>query len=335
MLVRQPLLPQPAPQEEEPFFARFSHSALQTLKGFLRNPLRVSLPHNDPVMAGALAALLGVMLYVAALALLGHYVLSHAASAMDNGLQGALTIEIAPAAEAQKDWKSAEERASAAQEKLKGLSGIKHVARVPEAQMAALLSPWLGENKTLRGLPLPLLLDVGLDERATIDRGALTKALEGIPGVTLDDHGRFLTELTSFADALRITASVIVAISLVGLVLAAYFSAQATYYINRDMIEILHMIGAEDSAIAGYTGTAILRLALFAACVALGLSLLTLMALLLAQQGMDFSFLPSLHFSFLDWIVLLLQWLLLLVAAIGACLMAARFTVLASLSRLP
>lgn len=335
MLVREPLLPHEQSREKD-FDARaFFQSLLQSLKGFLKNPLRVSLPHNDPLMAGALAALLGVMLYVAALALLAHFVLSHAAETLDSGLSNAMTIEILPASATQKDWKSVSDRASDAQQKLRAIPGVKAVTPLAEARVAALLAPWLGNEAAIKTLPLPLLLDVQLDARATIDRAAIEKAVEGINGVAVDDHGKFLSELKSFANALRATAFYIVILSLSGLILAAYFAAQATYYINREMIEILHLIGAEDGAIAQYTGMAILRLALLAACTALGLSLLTLMVLMFAQKGMDFSFLPSLRFSFLDWMLLLLEWVLLLIGALAACLIAARFTVLASLSRLP
>ena len=183
-------------------------------------------------------------------------------------------------------------------------------------------------------MPLPMLLDVQLDPKARIDKTALNKIIADVPGTSLDDHGRFMGQLVAFGQSMRDISLSVVLLGIGALVLSAYFSAQATFYMNRDMIEILHLIGAEDNAIAQHTGMSIMRLMLVSCSAALTFMFITLILVLRSASGLDMSFFPNFEIGFGDWLVLILQWVLLFGFAIIVCLLAARFTVLQALRRL-
>lgn len=306
----------------------------QSLKGMMRKPMAVQLPTNDRKMSVALAILLATLLFVSALALLIHFVLGHAADGMDTGIRSSMTVEILSATSEQRDWKSADDRLKQVQTALRKLPGVTKAEPVPLNHMRDLLKPWLGEKITLDGLPLPLLLDVQLDPKATIDKNAIGKIIADVPGTTLDDHGRFMGQLVAFGQSMRNISLTIIVLSVGALILSAYFAAQATFYMNRDMIEILHLIGAEDNAIAQHTGMSILRLMLVSCSVALAFLFITLILIVKSAAGLDFSMFPNFDIGFFDWIALILEWGILFCASILFCLLAARFTVLQALRRL-
>ncbi len=306
----------------------------QSVSGITRKPMVVQLPTNDRKMSFALAALLATLLYVCALALLIHFVLGHAADGMDTGIRSSMTVEILSPSSQQSDWKSAEERLKQVQERVRKLPGVIKAEAVPLGHMRDLLKPWLGEKITLDGLSLPLLLDVQLNPHATIDKNALAKIIADVPGAMLDDHGRFMGQLVAFGQSMRNISLSVILISIFALVLSSYFAAQATFYMNRDMIEILHLIGAEDNAIAQHTGMSILRLMLVSCCVALIFLFTTLILIVKSSAGLDMSLFPNFDIGFFEWIALILEWGILFCAALLFCLLAARFTVLQALRRL-
>ncbi|MBY0427631.1 MAG: hypothetical protein K2Q32_00250, partial [Alphaproteobacteria bacterium] len=182
--------------------------------------------------------------------------------------------------------------------------------------------------------PIPLLLDVQLDPHARVDKNALNKIIADVPGTILDDHGQFMGQLVAFGQSMRNISLSVILISILALVLSSYFAAQATFYMNRDMIEILHLIGAEDNAIAQHTGMSILRLMLVSCSVALVFLFVTLILMLKSASGLDVSLFPNFDIGFFEWIALILEWGILFCAALLFCLLAARFTVLRALRRL-
>ncbi len=311
----------------------------QTMRGMLRKPLVVQLPNNDNNMSIALAALLATLLYICALALLAHFVLGHAANGMDTGIRSSMTVEILSAGSEQRDWKSSQERLDIVQNRMIKVPGILKAEPVPLSHMRDLLKPWLGETIAgekiaLDGLPLPLLLDVRLDPRATIDKNALNALIKDVPGVILDDHAQFMGQLIGFGQSMRSISLCVIFISISALVLSVYFAAQATFYMNRDMIELLHLTGAEDNAIAQHTGMSILRLMIVSCSVALAFLFITLILLLNSASGLDVSLFPNFNIGFFEWVALVLEWGILFCAALFLCLAAARFTVLRALRRL-
>lgn len=347
MLTREPIIPD-ATADAEPKTAQ----VMKTLKHWLsdmrhsmdglnKRALHVTLPGGDGRMAYALTGLMAVMLYVCAMALLAHFVLSHVASGFDSNLRGSVTLEILPDNGARvnadkNEQKTEDARVKQVEERLQKLSGVQHVERLAQTKIAQLLQPWLGNNATINQLPLPILLDVRLDKSngATVSQNTLQKALEGLPGIVIDDHASMMQDLSVFVTTLEGLALYVALAGLAALALTAYFAAQATFYINRELIEILHLIGAEDSAIAQHTGLYVLRLALMAAIMALAAAFLTLIGLWVSGHGMDLSFLPNFEISFLSWIGLVMQWAVLMGLSIVLCLLTSRLTVLRALRNL-
>ncbi len=314
----------------------FGHLAdLRTsLSGGLRDPMHVQLPQSDVRMNVALAALLAVMLYVAAISLMAHHVLTHVAHGLDRSLQSRVTYEILPDTTRPDDRAGMESRAKNLIESLKKIPGITRASIIDRTHIGALLEPWLGPRLGLDQLPLPVLVDVQLDAAQPPAPNLLERAALAFPGVTLDNHAEFQSDLARFVSATRNLALYVLLLALMALTFTSYFSAQATFHMNREAIELLHLIGADDKAVAQHMGIAVLRVAVMAAGAAMALAFITLLALWMASYRLDLSIFPSLSFTAFDWLWLAVLWLIMILGAILACLLAARFTVLRALRRL-
>lgn len=307
---------------------------LANMTGFWKDPLHVQLPRSDARMNTALSILLAIMLYVGLLAVLGWHVVNHAATGLDQSLAARVTYEILPDSDHPQDKKALAARATQLMDDLRKLPGVIKVSLMDQDKMQDLLSPWLGTQTKISDLPLPALIDVTLDNAKPPSRSALQDIIAKAPGVSLDDHARFQNELLRLIGSLRNLGLTILALAFTAIVLTSYFAAQATFHMNREVIELLHLIGAEDRAIAQHMGLAVLRQALMAACLALALALLTLMALALGGDALNLTFLPNFHISFVGWVLLTFLWAGMLAISLFCCLLAVRLTVLRALRKL-
>lgn len=133
---------------------------------------------------------------------------------------------------------------------LRTTPGIRQVWVLSDEEQQALVAPWLGERVDLADLPAPRLIDVELDEA-----GPDTEALQGrldltVSGVIYDDHAAWRAPLVSAArglERLALIATLLILLTAAGMIA---FAARATLSANRQVIETLRLVGAEDGFIA-------------------------------------------------------------------------------------
>jgi cell division transport system permease protein len=332
--------PEPAPSLEPVALPAAIPSAsswapfLAMLSGLLRDPLYVRLPFEERRFGLMLAALLSITLYGSFLAIGVSGVLGHAASGMDREMARRITFEVLPDPGKPGDVESKQERVKALAEKLSEVEGVEKVTHLPEEKMNALLAPWLGREKAPTDLPLPALIDVELKEPSPQIKEALAKAAAGVQGVMMDDHVAFEGALFRSVRGLQFTALYVLALGFAALLLTAAFAAETHFHINRNTIEILHLIGARDSAIARHMGLAVLRLAVAAAISAFTLALLTLFVLSGSMQGLDLSLFPNFSLGLGGLVGIVMKWIMAAILAITLCYAAAHISVLRALSRM-
>jgi cell division transport system permease protein len=114
-----------------------------------------------------------------------------------------------------------------------------------------LLEPWLGAGLDLGQLPIPRLILVRLRGQGSDDLGALRKALAAaVPQADLDDHRIWATRLGTMANAIVILATALFALMIVAMGTAIGFATRGAMAGNREIIEVLHLVGASDAFIA-------------------------------------------------------------------------------------
>jgi cell division transport system permease protein len=114
-----------------------------------------------------------------------------------------------------------------------------------------LLEPWLGAGLDLGQLPIPRLILVRLRGQGSDDLGALRKALaSAVPQADLDDHRIWATRLGAMANAIVVLAAALFALMIVAMGTAIGFATRGAVAANREVVEVLHLVGASDAFIA-------------------------------------------------------------------------------------
>lgn len=242
----------------------------------------------------------GLLVFLATLACAAGMFLSVAGDNWRQNLSGTLTIQI-PVSEAS----DRRERVDAAAELLRTTAGIVSVRPIPDAEIAVLLEPWLGKQVLGLDLPMPDLIDVTTARGAEIDIGALSTRLKQVaPGAVIDDHARWLRRLTEFTRIAETISFAVMIVILISAVATVVFTTRTGLAIHSEVVEVLHLIGAQDSYVARQFQSHTLRLA--SAGAAVGFLLGAGLVWLAHVHGGRLSggLLPELAFGPLQWALL-------------------------------
>lgn len=282
------------------------------------------LPLEGDEAARFLPWLIAVMVFLASLALAASLGIQGAAARWDKALAGAATVQVPAGPETDK-------QVASALQLLRGLPGIIQAQALSRDAAAALVAPWLGEAASLPDLPVPRVIEITYDPQQ-LDEAALRQQLSrAVPGASFDDHQRFVSGLRAIAHAAVLVGLGIFALVALVAMVAVIFTTRTGLAVHHEVIEVLHLIGAQDRYVANgfayhawWTG---LRGGLFGAIfAAASLLLLTIGATRLAP-----GLLPAVSLGLADWLLLAA-----LPPAAGLLAAAtARLTVMRALARLP
>ncbi|WP_282093899.1 cell division protein FtsX [Epibacterium ulvae] len=159
-------------------------------------------------------------------------------------LAGAATLRInAPA-----DQKVAQTEAALAI--LQQTPGVARARALSREEQVGLLTPWFGADLPIDTLPVPQLIEVFSADPPYDATGLRLRLQAEVPGAVLDDHTRWREPLVEAARALRLLA--LISILLLGGAMAAMITlaANAALAANAQVIEVLRLVGAQDSYIA-------------------------------------------------------------------------------------
>ena len=129
--------------------------------------------------------------------------------------------------------------------------GVTNVKALTLDESAALLEPWLGQADVLKSLPVPRLIALEIDRGSPPDLEALRQRLTSqFTGVTLDDHRHWQQQIRTVTRSFALGGSLIlllVAAATIAIIESATRSSMASH---RDIVEVLHFVGATDRFIA-------------------------------------------------------------------------------------
>jgi cell division transport system permease protein len=167
---------------------------------------------------------------------------------------------------------------------------------------------------------------------ASIDLGALAaRVAEAMPGARLDDPRDWLAELALLARSLQAVAAAIVLLVIGAAIATVVVTTQMGLAVHREVIEVLHLIGAQDSYVARQFERHALMLGLRGAALGFALALATLYGLSQAAAAIEAPLLPAFALQAWGWGTL---GALPLVMAL-VVMATARLTVLRALARMP
>ncbi|HEV2549846.1 MAG TPA: FtsX-like permease family protein [Stellaceae bacterium] len=293
---------------------------------------RLDIPLNRDSSVRFLPWIIGLMVYLAGLALAGTLVLNGTLARWDRSLSGTLTVQLPPAEAGKGD-----DALAAVLQTLRDTPGVKNAEPLGAEATTRLLEPWLGNALSADELPLPRLIDLRIDTDAPPDLAALRARLAAAaPQAVLDDHRLWLDRLASLVVSVELTALAVVVLIGAAAVLTVVFTTRAGLAVHHGVIEVLHLIGARDNYIARQFERQALELGLRGGVMGLVLTIATLALIghagdATALLGERVRLVPVLELRFWHWLFIAL----LPAAAAGIAMLTARFTVLRALARMP
>jgi len=260
-----------------------------------------------------------------------------AADAWTAGLDGAMTVQVRsdtgnnPGANPGSRAENTANITAQAEAALRSVAGVTSARALDASELDALLKPWFGDDGAPAGAPLPILIDVQLDTIAPAVVSDLTAALEraGIDA-SVDDHESWARDLRRAAGAARTLALATFALLVAAAIAVTSFATRTSLAARADVVDVLHLVGADDTYIASEFTRRFLGLGVRAGLLGATLAFAAALAAFLLTRGGGDDFLPSFRFARLDVIILALAPL----ASATVAAFTARETVLRTLKRL-
>lgn len=294
---------------------------------------RSDLPLKGDATSRYLPWLIAPMVFLSAVALAATFILNGLIGRWDRDVSGTLTVEVATApGDAAEATEPTRQRVEQVLRILDGTPGIAASHALSQEQLIALMAPWLGTSDVLKDLPLPALIDVTVKEDANLDVDALAQTIsKTVPGASLDDHRRWLDRLIGLSRSIEWLAIGIV--TLIGMVTIAtvYYATRTGMAIHREVIEVLHVIGAPDAYVADQFAHRAFVLGLRGGILGLMLTLPILGGIAFGAHKMQGGFLADLSLPLTGIVAVLI---LPVVAALLAML-TARMAAYGVLARMP
>ncbi len=202
------------------------------------------LPRN---LLGAhlLPLVIAVNVFLASMAILGGLALIAATGQWTSELEQLVTVQVPP-----ESGVSGGAVVKSVLGVLREHPGVAQARALEIAEMEALLAPWLGQSAVVRELPLPQLIDVELRPGAVLD--TLRKRLEAeFPGVEIDDHRQWREQMQSIASTARLICWALVAMISLAAISVIIFATRASLENQSELVGLMHLIGAQNSFVAG------------------------------------------------------------------------------------
>ncbi|MEZ5850852.1 MAG: ABC transporter permease [Hyphomicrobiaceae bacterium] len=211
-----------------------------------RIPASASIVPPGSVTGRSLTLVVSIMCFLACLTAGGVYMINKSASAWLRDIASEATVQIEP-----RDGVDTDRVTKDVVAYLLQLPGIRGVKPMGIDDTVALIEPWLGTSDALKSLPLPRLVAIDLDRSAPPDFADLRKKLGSqFKGVSLDDHRHWQQQIRAVTRSLALGGLAI--LMLVGAATTAIIisATRSSMSANREIVEVLHFVGATDRFIS-------------------------------------------------------------------------------------
>lgn len=198
------------------------------------------------VTGRSLTLVISIMCFLACLTAGAVFMIHQSAEAWLKDIASEVTVQVEPPDTGDSEKIVSEVAAFLTKER--GISAVKVMSIEDSAQ---LLEPWLGSIDALKQLPVPRLIALELDRTTPPDLDAVRASLSGqFPGASLDDHRGWQRQIRTVTHGFALGGLgilLLVASATTAVIVSATRSALQA---NREIVEVLHFVGATDRFIA-------------------------------------------------------------------------------------
>lgn len=263
---------------------------------------RLDLLPRGALSTRLVPAIIAVMVLLLTLAAAGAIGIDRSLASFQAELAGRYTVEL-PTAEA---GAVDDETVAKVVDLLAETPGVIAAEVVPMPTMQRLLEPWLGRDAAVGDLPLPVLIDIASTPGVTLDAPALAARLNTlVKGARVEAAIDSMDEIAEVAGAIELAAYAIVGLVGFCLVAVVVFATRSGLEAHHGIIEIVHQLGARETAVAREFEVHFLVLGGMGGVVGVALAAAVIYGLALFAGSFDSPFLPALD-DFLGGLVPLL-----------------------------
>jgi len=215
-----------------------------------RSERQTPLVPQASISGRALVIVIVIMTFLASVTAGAVELIATASSGWSDDVTREMTIQVRP-----RSGRSIDSDVEQAAGIARAADGIAAARIYTKAESEHLLEPWLGSSFPLDQMPVPRLIIVTLAEKngtkASPDLAALKRLLTAsVPTATLDDHRQWSARLATMANALVLVGLFVLGLVLIATALAIAFATRGAMAGTREIINVLHLVGAEDRFIA-------------------------------------------------------------------------------------
>jgi len=244
---KTPTPPPPRPPEAVPQQPE-GHSFARLIDGYFTAFGHQPAPivPRATVVGRSLIFVTAIMCFLASLALGTAWAVHRAAQSWTIDAGREVTVQVKPV-----EGIDTEKQLSQALRIIANTHGVLKAKVLSQEENAKILEPWLGAGLDLSELPVPRLITLELDPVVPPDLPALATMLaRGVPGVSLDDHRAWQAQIRSVSGWLEMAAFLVLVLMLGATVAIIVFATRSAMAGNRDIVDVLHLVGARHSFIA-------------------------------------------------------------------------------------
>ncbi|WP_417819279.1 cell division protein FtsX [Terasakiella sp.] len=271
--------------------------------------------------------LIAFMVYLAALSVVATAIMQSVSARWERGVSDTLTVQVPPGDSVKQD----QAQIAGVLKILRAHPAVVLAEPIARSHVVSLLEPWLGNSRALDNMPLPHLIDVSLRSGMDVDGQQLVDAMNKVaPGATMDDHRVWLDRLIRMSQTLEWGAYIV--LSLIGFasIGTVFFVTKTGLAIHQDVIEVLHLIGAQDTYIARQFAEHALNLGLRGGLLGLAAAGPTFAGFGYLYRQIDSALLPDIDIGLWQWVAVM--GLPIVAAAMGY--LTARVAVLRTLHKM-
>jgi cell division transport system permease protein len=295
--------------------------------------LDFALPEHDRKLipegrlSGPMPWVIAIMLFLTLLVAAAGLTLAEAARQGGQDLARHVTVQIIEADPAQR----AAQRAAVTRA-LRKLDSIAEVRPVPDAQVRALLEPWLGTGVIDADVPVPALVDVRFGSVPTAETlTRLQSTLRSVaPNIRVDSHSSWMAPFFELMRTLLWLAAAVFLLLLVATSAVVILAVRSTLNTHRETIEIMHMMGGTDVQAARLFQRRVALDALLGGIVGFIVAAVVIMTVGGRFAAVEPGLLSGAHFPYYGWAILAL----IPLAVMALAMLMARMTVISALKRI-
>jgi cell division transport system permease protein len=201
---------------------------------------------RDSIAANALAAVVAIMTFLAAVTTGGVAMVIGSATEWQSEIAREMTIQVRPIL-----GRDINAEVARAEQIARATRGVEDVRTYSRKESERLLEPWLGPGLSLDELPVPRMIAIRLASGAPPDAAVLRQALSrDVAGASLDDHRGWIDRMRRMATTAIAGGLMVLGLVLAATILAVAFATRGAMESNRTIVEVLHIVGAKHAYIA-------------------------------------------------------------------------------------